>query len=321
MMKQKFFLAIAAAMVATASAPSHAQSVEEGIGAWQAGNHVKAVSIWRPLADRGDADAAFNMGQAYRLGRGVPTNFSRARHYFEIAGNKGHVDAQTNLGLILFNNGDRTGALRWLRLASEQGDPRAMLVYGTALFNGDGVPIDQVSAYAYVSRAAASGLGPAQATKSEMNRLLPEAVKKEGRALAARQTSKSAAPPQKSAARAAPKIETPATRPAPAKSAAKAPEKPAAKAAPKPAAKKAEASSATGPWRVQLGAFSQRSSASGLFEKVKGHKALAGKRSFLVAAGKVTRLQVGPFASSAQAKAACQSLSASGQACFPVKVD
>ena len=27
---------------------------------------------WRPLAAKGDADALFNLAQAYRLGRGVP---------------------------------------------------------------------------------------------------------------------------------------------------------------------------------------------------------------------------------------------------------
>lgn len=314
-----------AAAISLSAAPAMAQqSVADGITAWQSGDHVRAVSIWRPLADKGDADAAFNLGQAYRLGRGVATDFSRARHYFEIAGNKGHVDAQTNLGLILFNNGDRSTAIRWLRLAAGNAEPRAMLVYGTALFNGDGVPIDQVSAYAYVSRAAAAGLAPAQATKAEMDRLLPENIRSEGRALAARQTAqriaKAAPAPSKPAAKPAPKPAAPAVKKEePAKrSAQKAPSKPApAKAAPA----KAAASTASGPWRIQLGAFSKKGSASALFDKLKGQSALTGKRSFLVPAGKVTRLQVGPFASSAEAKAACSALSAKGQACFPVKAD
>ena len=51
--------------------PAQAQSVRAGIDAWQKGDTAGAVAIWRPLAEQGDADAAFNLGQAYRLGRGV----------------------------------------------------------------------------------------------------------------------------------------------------------------------------------------------------------------------------------------------------------
>ena len=54
-----------------------------------------AVAIWRPLAEAGDADAAFNLGQAYRLGKGVPTDLAAAQTWFERAARKGHVDAQT----------------------------------------------------------------------------------------------------------------------------------------------------------------------------------------------------------------------------------
>ena len=62
----------------------------------------RAVAIWRPLAEKGDADAAFNLGQAYRLGRGVPINLGAAKTWFERAADKGHLDAQTTLGLLLF---------------------------------------------------------------------------------------------------------------------------------------------------------------------------------------------------------------------------
>ena len=87
------------------------------------------------------------------------------------------------------------------------------------------------------------------------------------------------------------------------------------KAAPKPAPKPAAptASPASGKWRIQLGAFSQRSSAEALFRKLSGK--LGGRQAYYVAAGAVTRLQVGPFESKAAAAAAC---SAVGQACFPV---
>ena len=144
-------LIFSAALAASVSA----QSVKTGIDAWQRSDYATAVAVWRPLAEKGDADAQFNLGQAYRLGRGVSINLAAAQTWFERAAEKGHLDAQTTLGLMLFQNGNRTGGLRWIKLAAEKSEPRAMLVYGTALFNGDGVPQDPVQGYAYITRAAA----------------------------------------------------------------------------------------------------------------------------------------------------------------------
>ena len=85
---------------------------------------------------------------------------------------------------------------------------------------------------------------------------------------------------------------------------------PVAKASPPPAVARA-----SGNWRIQLGAFSQRGSAQALYQRVAGKSALAGRGPYYVASGSVTRLQVGPFASKAAASAAC---SAIGVPCFAV---
>src|SRR4051795_5188547 len=163
---------VAAMFAAVMAAPLSAQSVKAGIDAWQRADYSAAVAIWRPLAERGDADAQFNLGQAYRLGRGVPINLSQARTWFERAAGTGHLDAETTLGLLLFQNGDQAQGLKWLRQAAEQGEPRAMLVYGTALYNGDGVTQDRALGYAYVSRAASLGLGPAKETLGQLDGLM-----------------------------------------------------------------------------------------------------------------------------------------------------
>src|SRR5215208_5196484 len=92
--------------IASLAAPLSGQSVKAGIAAWQKSDYSAAVAIWRPLAEKGDADAAFNLGQAYRLGRGVPINLAAAQTWFERAAATGHIDAQTTLGLLLFQNGN-----------------------------------------------------------------------------------------------------------------------------------------------------------------------------------------------------------------------
>lgn len=296
--------ACAAAALAALAVPAPAQGVRGGIEAWQRGDYAGAVAAWRPLAEAGDADAAFNLGQAYRLGRGVTRDLALAQSWLERAARKDHVDAQTTLGLLLFENGDRAGGLRWLMQAADKSEPRAMLVYGTALFNGDGVPQDPVLGYAYVSRAAAQGLAPARTTLAQMDGILPLEERRKGLAIAMRKAKASG---EKAPAKLA-------TAKPPAKAAAKAPppgSPTVAKAAtPSPAA--------SGAWRIQLGAFAQRGSAEALFRRLAGAAPVAGRRMILVPAGAVTRLQVGPFESRAAAAAACAALARRGQACFVV---
>lgn len=293
-----------ALVIGAVALPAAAQSVRAGIEAWQKGDTAGAVAIWRPLAEAGDADAAFNLGQAYRLGKGVVIDLSQAQSWLERAARKGHVDAQTTLGLLLFQNGNRVSAMRWLSLAAEAGEARALLMVGTALYNGDGIPQDPIKAYAYVSRAAAQGLAPAKSTLADMDEVMPLEQRRRGVALAqemvaTKKQAPAAAPPKTAAKPAAPKAAPPKT----------ATPKAAAPAAPKPAV------SASGNWRIQLGAFGQRKSAEALFAKLSGK--LAGRQAFYVPAGAVVRLQAGPFESRSAASAACARLAP--QPCFPVE--
>ncbi|MEA3082036.1 MAG: uncharacterized protein QOD54_1704, partial [Sphingomonadales bacterium] len=288
-------------LVAALAAPLPAQSVKAGIDAWQRADYPGAVSIWRPLAEAGDADAQFNLGQAYRLGRGVRIDLAAAKIWFERAARSGHLDAQTTLGLLIFQNGDRTGGLKWLKQAADQGEPRALLVYGTALYNGDGVTQDRILGYAFVSRAASLGLQPAQETLAQLDQLMTAADRQKGAALARSVPAGSPVPSK-------PKpVKVAAAKTAVAKA-------PIAKA-PVPKSVPAPANPATGGWRIQLGAFSQRGAAEALYQRVSGKPALAGRSPYYIAGGAVTRLQVGPFASKAAAAAACSS---TGVSCFPV---
>jgi cell division septation protein DedD len=212
------------------------------------------------------------------------------------------VDAETNLGLLLFQNGNQAEGLKWLRKAAEQDDPRALLVYGTALFNGDGVSQDRMLGYAYVSRSAAQGLVPAQQTLAQLDQLVPAADRTRALALApvksAPVKTKPAATPQSAKPARMAQAKVPAPKPV-----VVAPSKPAAPVA------------ASGAWRIQLGAFSQRGGAEALYRRLADKPALAGRGPFYIPAGAMTRLQVGPFASRGAAASACASL---GTACFPV---
>jgi uncharacterized protein len=293
-MSPKYLVATVAAAIL--SAPLSAQSVKSGIEAWQRADYSAAVAIWRPLAEKGDADAQFNLGQAYRLGRGVPINLAAAKTWFERAAASGHLDAETTLGLLLFQNGDQSQGLKWLKQAAEQGEPRAQLVYGTALYNGDGVSQDRMLGYAFVSRAAAQGLTPAKDTLAQLDQLMSAPDRKKAALLAQAKPKPTPAPKAAKPVRIA-QARPPETKPA------------------DQTAKPAPPVTTSGAWRIQLGAFSRRGAAVSLYQRLAGKPALTGRGPFYIPAGSMTRLQVGPFQSRAAAVAACGSL---GTACFAV---
>ncbi|HEY0027829.1 MAG TPA: tetratricopeptide repeat protein [Allosphingosinicella sp.] len=308
---RNFLLASAAATAFLLGTGAALADVKAGIQLWQAGNFAGAVKEWRVLADQGDADAQFNLGQAYKLGRGVPADLGTAQSWYEKAAAKGHGQAQANLGLILFQKGDRAKAMPWLRKAADEGDPRAQYVLGTALFNGDLVQRDWPRAYALTQLAAAQGLPQAVANLQQMDQHIPLPDRQKGLALA-RQIEK-AAP----AAKAASVRVLPPRAPArPAQVAGAVARTAVPPSAPAPAR---AAPVAAGRWRVQLGAFSNAANARNAWNGLRAKAgALAGLQPVFVPAGAVTRLQAGPLPSRAAADRACASAKAAGAACFPV---
>ena len=308
-----------------------APSVRAGIAAWQAGDYPLAIANWRPLADRGDADAQYNIAQAYFLGRGVPQNSNLAEQWYERAARQGHEEAQANYGLLLFQNGRRREAMPWIEQAANRGDPRAQYVYGTALYNGDLVAADLPRAYAMMSRAAAAGLPPAISQLAAMEPHLSAADRARGAQLAgtlpgphpSTQVANAEPPPRSPAITQSrpPETRPPAVRPRPERPVETA-ERPPVQPRPRPEhpvqtaerpAAPAPVAAAGGRWRIQLGAYSSEANARRAWSEVAGR--LGGLRPVIVHAGAVFRLQAGPLASRAAADQAC---ARAHTACFPV---
>jgi cell division septation protein DedD len=310
-------LALSAAAALFLGAGAASADVKAGVDAWQAGNFAAAIAQWRPLADAGDADAQYNLGQAYKLGRGVPLDLRAAQGWYEKAARQGHAQAQAILGLILFQNGQRAAAVPWLRKGADSGDPRAQYVLGTAMFNGDIVAKDWPRAYALMLRAAAQGLPQARANLDQMNNFIPLAQRQQGVAIAEQMRNGTAL------ASAAPPRTPPRSNPLPPPvqsgrpGAVRPPAGPAARPAqPQPSASLA---SAGGRWRVQFGAFGDAGNARRQWDSLRARGgAFAGLQPVFVRAGAVTRLQAGPLASKAAADRVCAAARAAGSACIPV---
>ncbi len=279
------------------------EAVKAGVDAWERGDYSAAVQAWRPLADAGDADAQFNLAQAYKLGRGVPADLNQAEDYYRRAALQGHQKAEEMYGLALHQRDRFADAVTWLDRAASRGEPRAQFVLGTMYFNGEGVAKDWVRAYALVLRAGDTNLPQAATTLDQMDLYL--SVQERQRALKLAATLPGRGP------RKARAIGTPAIGLA---------------AAPKPPGKvpattaSAAPPSAQGAWRVQLGAFKDAANARALWGRLSGQVApFAGRTPSYVASGGVTRLQVGPFAGASEAGAACTAVKATGTPCLPVR--
>ncbi len=166
-------------LAASLGAPA-AASVKDGVEAWQKGDYQSAVAQWRPLAVAGDPDAQFNLGQAYKLGRGVPSDLDQAEAWYRRAAKQGHLQAEDNLGLVLFTAGRREEAMPFIAQSAARGEPRAQYVLGTAHFNGDLAAENWPLAYALTKRASDAGLQIASARLAQLDRLIPLEQRQKG---------------------------------------------------------------------------------------------------------------------------------------------
>ncbi|MGJ8536504.1 MAG: tetratricopeptide repeat protein, partial [Parasphingopyxis sp.] len=203
--------AIGAALALIAMPVGVNAGVQEGVEAWRGGDYARAIAEWQPLSEAGDPDAQFNLGQAYKLGRGVPQDMERARDLFGRAARQGHLQAEANYGLILFQDGNREEAMPYIIRAANRGEPRAQYIYGTALFNGDLAPRDWPRAYAMMTNASAAGLPQASASLEQMDGYIPLEQRQEGTAMAARMQQES----QTTEIASAPPANPPAPAPSP----------------------------------------------------------------------------------------------------------
>ena len=102
---------------------------QKGLDAYNNGDYATALNEWRPLAEQGNADAQFNLGQMYANGRGVPEDDREAVKWYTLAAEQGDASAQNNLGLMYyFGDGvpeDDVYAYMWFNIASSLGNENA----------------------------------------------------------------------------------------------------------------------------------------------------------------------------------------------------
>lgn len=186
-MTSRISLLCVAALLEVACSASQPKIVSPA-GVTQIGVSEKPLSPLqglRTLAEQGNAEAQFNLGQWYEHGRGVPKDYAEALRWYRLAAEQGDSFAQFDLGNH-YSEGigvprDEKEAVRWWRMAADQGFPPAQHSLGKTLARGvQGVLPDKVQAYVWFTLSSAQGneearqerdalakqLTPAQVTKA-----------------------------------------------------------------------------------------------------------------------------------------------------------
>jgi len=126
-----------------------------GMKEYNKGNHAKAFQLFSKVAELGDPAVQYQIGLMYDIGIGVRRNWKQAVKWYTKAVGQGHVRAQYNLAL-LYNNDEfdcqnYKQAVILFRKATQQGDKRAQAQLALAYWEGQGVPRDNVTAYAWAN--------------------------------------------------------------------------------------------------------------------------------------------------------------------------
>jgi TPR repeat protein len=89
-------------LASVSGAPSTASAGpwEDGMTAYNRGDYVPAIKLFRPLAQAGNAKAQNVMGVMYRKGQGVARSSARAFMWFSLAAKRGDAQAKAELGEV-----------------------------------------------------------------------------------------------------------------------------------------------------------------------------------------------------------------------------
>ncbi len=133
----------------------------EGVDAYQKKDYATAMAEWKPVAEKGDLDAQYNVGAMYSHGEGVKQDYERAAAWYRKAADQGYAKAQFNLG-VMYEDGrgvkkDPAQAVTWYRKAAEHGHVGAQYNLGNLYYQGQNVAKDFAQAAAWWRKSANQG--------------------------------------------------------------------------------------------------------------------------------------------------------------------
>lgn len=125
-----------------ASSSVTASDLEDAVAAMRIGDFAEAYCIMRPLAEKGDADAQYNVGWMYMNGYGLRVNDSLALEWWNKASRQRHVDASFSIGMLYsLGDGDvpkdSKKAIDYYLLAVKEGHEDAITILQSMMMRND----------------------------------------------------------------------------------------------------------------------------------------------------------------------------------------
>ena len=311
---------------AKAAAKGHLKAADNlGLLMFQDGRREEAMPYVRAAADRGDPRAQYLLGIAHFNGDLVDKDWVRAYALLTLANSAGLPQAAPALQQMddFIPLDQRQQAQPLAAQLKQEADVRRSSQMAAADLGGDApqlaaveppkarpVARDSAQIAAATARIPAPieratvvpSVAAAQAAIAEAARVTgTQSPADAGASFAGGASGAASTPPV------APPVRVASSAPVPAASPPKAP-------ASQP--KVAASAKGTGPWKLQLGAFSVKGNAERLWSQLSGRSELAGATKLLLPSGNLTRLLAAGFEDRGAAENACSALKRNGQACI-----
>jgi uncharacterized protein len=143
------------------SAPVYSDDFQDGEDAYDRGDFQTAFEKWKPLAEKGDLGAQYNLGGIYFQGLGVAQDFKKARKWLMLSAEQGDDRAMYNLGVIYLQGAGITKnpekAFSLFESSAKKGNVKAQNALGEMFAFGDGITKNFVQAFKWWSIAYVNG--------------------------------------------------------------------------------------------------------------------------------------------------------------------
>lgn len=166
-------------MILTGTLPASDLTYKQGQDAYDSGDYQGAELIWEQLAETGDEESMFALGDLKHEGPGdAEVDYVASSTWFQKSAELGHPLSQYNLGNA-YQKGlgvvqDDAKAAYWWQRAAAQGIPNAAYNLGVQYMDGRGVPQDYQQALKMFQFAAARGHASARKLLRSWNFEVPE---------------------------------------------------------------------------------------------------------------------------------------------------
>jgi TPR repeat protein len=124
-------------------------------------SYGQAAQLLRKKAEKGDANAQYQLGKIYADGQGFEKNDAEAFKWFKKSAEQGFAPGQNGLGTRYWSgrgvDKDVVEAVRWYRKAVDQGNPKAQANLGHAYMLGLGVETNAAEAMKWYRNSADQG--------------------------------------------------------------------------------------------------------------------------------------------------------------------